>query len=226
MDFRNNLNLNGLGGQPQTQPQGAQVSSLNLKKGQSTTLFSLSTKKPIEKICLGLGWKTRNSVDIDLDASIMLLSEVRDAYGNPKLQVAEPHKDVIYFGQKNTGCGVVHYGDSRKGNSGGDDETIQIDLSQIPERIKEIVAIITIYESAEKSLNFALVDSAYIRVDDMTDGTPSALVTYDIRDKFQFEQSLVVAKLIKNPQGNWDFKAIGEGRNADINGVFYEFGVR
>lgn len=229
MNINNGFGIRGLGdlsSSSQT-PQTPQISSLNLQKGGSRTLTSLNTSKPIEKICLGLGWKTMRGVDVDLDASVLLLSEVADnAYGNIKYQITNPHRDVIFYGQRNTGCGVVHDGDSRTGNSGGDDETISIELNQIPQDIKKIVAVITIDRCLEKNQTFAMVTEAHIRVDDMTTGQPTPLVNYNINEKFRFETSLVVAELVRNAQGTWDFKALGEGRNTDINGLFYEFGVR
>lgn len=226
MNINNNFGgikgLGDLGGQPQS----PQISSLNLQKGGTRTLTSLNTNKPLEKICLGLGWNTVKGINVDLDASVLLLGEVPNAYGNVQYQIKNPHRDVIFYGQKNTGCGVVHDGDSRVGNSGGDDETISIDLNAIPTDIKKIVIVITIDRCFEKNQTFAMVSKAYIRVDDMTSGRAVPLVNYDINEKFKFETSLVVAELVRNNQGTWDFKALGEGRNTDINGLFYEFGVR
>lgn len=207
--------------------QTNKVQSLNLSKEQSFILTSLDTRKPIENIALGLKWQTISGIDMDLDVSVVLLEESKDCYNNIIYQVKNPHKEVIYFRQPDTGYGVRHGGDSRRGNAVDvDDETVEVNLSKVPPQIKKIDFLVTIYDCFALKQNFGQVLNASIRVDDMTTGRPMELCKYQLNNEFSTETSVVIASLIKDERGFWKFKAVGKGEHTDLNGLLYGYGVR
>ena len=241
MDLNNIMGLNpnrktsgnyngGVNGTGNSAPQ---ISSLNLNKNQSVVLSSLNMDKPIREIVLPLGWATRPGVDIDLDASAIALEEVKDPYGNISYKVLDPHSEVVFYGQPKVSIGMEYGGDSRSGHRIDEhsedkaDETIKVDLTMIPDKIKKIVFVVTINDALALQQNFGLVDSAFIRVDDMTTGTPKELCKYILNENFKLETAVTIAQLFKNDRNLWEVKALGEGHfNKTLAHILYEYGVR
>ena len=111
---------------------------VNLKKGQKV---SLTKGNPgLKDVVVGLGWDANlydTGGDFDLDAEAFLLTES----GRVGRQ-----EDFIFFGNLQHYSGAVtHTGDNKTGAGEGDDETIIIDLSKIPDNIVRIAFTVTIY---------------------------------------------------------------------------------
>ena len=119
--------------------------------------------------------------------------------------------EVVYFGKLQS-SGIVHSGDDRTGDVDGDDgldnEVIQINLSQIPTNIENVVFVLNSFQGQD----FATVPFASIR---LYEGTPSRVneivATYNISSdtKFAGYVSMILGKLYRR-NGEWKFSAIGE----------------
>ena len=132
--------------------------AINLVKGQKIDIG-------LSKMSVGLGWTPNEGTgfNFDLDASAFMVDQ-------NKLIPAEQY--FIFYGNTDSPDSALHHtgDDPTGGNSdGGDDETIQVDLGKIDDRIQEILFVVTIYESAARRQNFGQVKDSYIRiVDDST----------------------------------------------------------
>ena len=117
----------------------------NLKKDQSVLV-----PESLTHIRIGLGWDTR----VDIDASIICF----DKDGN--------EVDLIYYGKtRNHNKSILHQGDNLTGEGEGDDEVIDIELSNLPDNIDSFWPVITIYSSGK---SFKNVSGAFCRVLDKT----------------------------------------------------------
>ena len=152
--------------------------AITLRKGQKV---SLTKNNPsLKKIMVGLGWMANDSYsdyDFDLDASVLLCDEngtCRDM------------SDVVYFGNlKHSSEAVIHMGDNLVGSYNyeqNDDEQIMVNLSKIPQYIKKLVFIVTIYKADERGQNFGDVSNAFIRLVDQS--TDKELIRYDLTEDF------------------------------------------
>jgi len=54
----------------------------------------------------------------------------------------------------------VHNGDNRTGAGDGDDETISVNLTQVPSDIQKIAFTITIHEAEARNQNFGQVSNS------------------------------------------------------------------
>ena len=85
-----------------------------IRKGGAIRLsdFASGQKVP-QRLCLGLFWDVTNGVNIDLDASAILLDKnLRQV-------------DLVFFGKLRSSDGSIqHGGDEREGDEKGDDEKI------------------------------------------------------------------------------------------------------
>ncbi|MCR4621909.1 MAG: TerD family protein [Clostridiales bacterium] len=191
--------------------------AVNLTKGQRVSL-----DKGMKLALVGLGWDTNRydgSADFDLDASAFLLG------ANGKVRKDE---DFIFYGnlEGQNKC-VVHTGDNLTGEGEGDDETLFIDFSKVPEDVVKIAITVTIYEANERGQNFGQVDNAYVRLAKRSgenDTVGIEQLRYDLGEEFSIETALVVCELYRNGS-DWKFNAVGAGYQGGLYALCKAYGV-
>ena len=181
--------------------------TLNLEKNQ---LLNLTKRNPgLKVIRAGIGWDVSysGSDDFDLDVIALLLDK------NNKLTDVSK---VCYFNNDNT-HGFSLSGDNKNGEGEGDDETISVDLASVPKDIEKVVFAVVIYEGKERKQNFGMVDNSYIR---LLNGSANdkELCRFVLSEDSSLNTAVIFAEVYRNGS-EWDFRTIGEGKNADINGV-------
>ena len=183
------------------------VNALNLQKHD---VLDLTKKNPgLEKVILGAGWDVASiGQDFDVDIAAFLL--------NANGKVGQIPQDVIFFNNK-FGDGIYLEGDNRTGAGEGDDERIQIDLSKIRSDIQKIVFIVTIHNAQEKRQTFGMVNNSYVRVLDAKNNEKE-ICRFNLKENGSTVTSVVFAELYKDGY-EWYFKAIGDGKIADLNGM-------
>ena len=183
------------------------VGALNLQKND---ILDLTKKNPgLEKVILGAGWDVASmGQDFDIDIAAFLLNE------NGK--VGQIPNDVIFFNNK-FGDGITLLGDNRTGAGDGDDERIQIDLSKIRSDIQKIVFIVTIHEAQSRRQTFGMVNNSYVRLLDEKNNEKE-LCRFNLKENGSTVTSVIFAELYKEGY-EWYFKAIGDGKIADLNGM-------
>ena len=181
---------------------------LNLKKGQ---MLNLTKKEPgLNHVKVGAGWDVadRGQQSIDIDIAALLLNE-HDV-------VTQIPDDVIFFNNK-VGQGISLAGDNRTGAGAGDDETINIDLDKIDSNIAKIVFVVTIHEAMAKRQTFGMINNSYVRLVDL-DQNGKELCRFNLKENGSTATSVIFAELHRSGS-EWQFKAVGEGKIADLNGV-------
>lgn len=183
------------------------VNALNLQKND---ILDLTKKNPgLEKVVLGAGWDVATiGQDFDLDIAAFLL--------NSNGKVAQVPNDVIFFNNK-LGDGICLEGDNRTGAGDGDDERIQIDLSQIRSDVQKIVFMVTIHEAQSRRQTFGMVNNSYVRLLDVKNNEKE-ICRFNLKENGSTVTSVVFAELYKDGY-DWYFKAIGDGKIADLNGM-------
>ena len=180
---------------------------LNLNKND---ILDLTKRNPgLKKVSLGAGWDiANNGLDYDLDIAAFLLN------ANGKVQNIPD--DVIFFNNKES-QGISLAGDNRTGAGEGDDEVININLEEINPNIAKIVFVVTIHEAQAKRQTFGMVENSYVRLVDL-ENNKREICRFNLKENGSTATSVIFAEL--NRKGSeWQFKAIGEGKIADLNGV-------
>lgn len=184
---------------------------INLEKGQR-----ISMDKGLTLVGVGLGWDPNEGTgyDFDLDASAFMLGESGRIptdeyfafYNNPK----SPDGSVESTGDDLTG-----------GNSdGGDDETINVDLSKVDPKIQEIVFTATIYKAEERRQNFGQVRNSYIRIYDAK--TNAEIARYDLDEDFSIETAVEFGRLYRRGD-EWKFEAMGIGNKGGLQSLVNKY---
>lgn len=186
------------------QNSGQQSVSLNLVKND---ILDLTKRNPgLTTIDLCAGWDIADGgSDFDLDIIAFLLDE------NNKFQTTS---NIVYFNNK-TAPGVVLSGDNRTGAGSGDDEVISINLPQVDPKTKRIVFAVTIFNGRERRQTFGMINNSYVRLVD-TANRGNELCRFDLKSDGSTATAVVFSELYRDG-ADWQFKAIGEGKIADLN---------
>lgn len=188
------------------QNQGVPAVSLNLKKND---ILDLTKRNPgLKHVILGAGWDIANSGDsFDLDIAAFLLD------ANGKFNTVE---NVIFFNNMK-GQGIFLNGDNRTGAGEGDDERIDICLDQINPAVQKIVFVVSIFEAQAKRQTFGMVDNSFVRLLD-ADQNEKEICRFNLKEDGSAATAVIFAELNREGQ-EWQFKAVGEGKIADLNGI-------
>lgn len=190
---------------------------VNLSKGAN---ISLEKAAPgMSTAIVGLGWnpRTTDGAQFDLDASVLICGadgKVRD------------QSDFVFYNNLSGDNGSVqHLGDNRTGEGDGDDEQIKIALGQLSPNVEKIVFVASIDQADSRGQNFGQVSDAFIRVFDADDATNNDKgARYDLGEDAATETALVFGELYRN-NGEWKFRAIGQGYSTGLAGVIQDFGL-
>jgi tellurium resistance protein TerD len=187
---------------------------ISLAKGGNVSLSKAAPN--LTSVTVGLGWDARATTgsDFDLDASALMLG------GNGKV-VSDAHF-VFFNNLKSPDGSVEHTGDNLTGEGEGDDESINVDLANVPDQVDRIVFPVSIYDAVNRGQSFGQVRNAFIRVVNRADG--SELARYDLSEDASTETAMVFGELYRY-NSEWKFRAIGQGYASGLHGIAQDFGV-
>ncbi|MEX0141055.1 General stress protein 16U [compost metagenome] len=188
--------------------------AISLQKGGNV---NLSKEAPnLKKIIVGLGWDPRSTdgATFDLDGSAFLLKSDGKVRGDSDF--------IFYNNLKSTDGSVVHTGDNTTGEGDGDDERIEIDLSRVPADIDRISVTVTIHDADARRQNFGMVSKAFIRC--LNAEGEKEIARYDLSEDSSTETAMIFGEIYRY-NGEWKFKAIGQGFNGGLGPLARSFGV-
>ena len=199
--------------------------ALTLTKGQNLSLNK--TAPGVEKFSAGLGWDARTTTGdkFDLDAFAVLVDANGKARSEADFVFFNQMGDVTLDGSKNFDpdkASVMYLGDNLTGEGDGDDEVIELDLGKIPADVAKVVIAVSIFEAEQRAQNFGQVRNAFVRLVNKDTGTEE--VRFDLTEDYFSETAVVFAELYRN-NGEWKFKAIGQGYADGMVGVAKDFGL-
>lgn len=188
--------------------------AISLQKGGN---INLSKEAPgMKKMLVGLGWSLRatDGDAFDLDGSAFLLG------AGDKVR---SDADFVFYNQNKSSDGsVVHSGDNRTGEGEGDDETITVELDKVPADVEKIAVCVTIHDAEARRQNFGMVSRAYVRCVDAI--TNAEVARYDLSEDASVEAAMVFGEIYRH-NGEWKFKAMGQGFQGGLGPMAKNFGV-
>ncbi|MGK5027710.1 TerD family protein [Janthinobacterium sp. RB2R34] len=188
--------------------------AISLLKGGNV---NLSKEAPnLKKIIIGLGWDPRSTdgATFDLDGSAFLLKNDGKVRGDSDF--------IFYNNLKSTDGSVVHTGDNQTGEGDGDDERLEIDLTRVPADIERISITVTIHDADARRQNFGMVSKAFIRC--LNAEGEREIARYDLSEDSSTETAMIFGEIYRY-NGEWKFKAIGQGFNGGLGPLARSFGV-
>ena len=188
--------------------------AISLQKGGNV---SLSKEAPgLTKMLIGVGWDVRATAgeNFDLDGSAFLLN----ASGKVRSDA-----DFIFYNQPKSDNGAVaHQGDNRTGEGEGDDEVIEVNLAAVPADVDKIAITVTIHDADARKQNFGQVSSAFIRC--VNADSNVEIARFDLSEDASVETAMIFGEIYRH-NGEWKFKAIGQGFKGGLGALAQHFGV-
>ncbi|MFC6619392.1 TerD family protein [Deinococcus radiophilus] len=161
-----------------------------------------------------LGPRATDGQEFDLDGSVFLLNDGGKVRSD---------SDFIFYNNKTSSDGSVsHNGDNRSGEGDGDDETVDINLSQVPADVDKIAVCVTIHEGGTRGQNFGQVSKAYIRVLNKDGG--SEIARYDLSEDASTDTAMIFGEVYRNGS-EWKFRAVGQGYQGGLGPLAQNYGV-
>jgi tellurium resistance protein TerD len=188
---------------------------INLSKGQKVDLTKGNAG--LDSILVGLGWDTNKydgGHEFDLDVSIFMTGDSG--------KVENETNFVFYNNPQDAAGSVIYSGDNRTGEGEGDDESVKVTLSKVPDNVQKISFTVTIHEADARGQNFGQVSNAYIRIVDTAKN--EELLRYDLGEDYSIETAIVVAELYRH-NGEWKFAAVGSGFQGGLAALCRNFGL-
>ena len=105
----------------------------------------------------------------------------------------------------------------------GDDEVVEVQLSTLESSVEKVAFAVTIHDADSRRQNFGMVNNAYVRVVNMSDG--KEIARYDLSEDSSLETAMIFAELYKR-NGEWKFKVIGQGYSGGLGGLASSYGVQ
>ncbi|MBQ0832397.1 TerD family protein [Marinobacter sp.] len=181
--------------------------SIDLAKGQRISLEK-EGGGALDYIEIGVNWGAiekkgffggKKNVAVDLDASVGMFN----AEGNLV--------DAVWYGQLKSKCrSILHSGDDRVGDTGGDDgednEVVQISLNKVPKNVTTLALVLNSYSQQ----NFGVIPFAGIRIHNGKAGTGSVFATFDVANDptFSGKVSMIMGSVYRH-DNSWKFRSIG-----------------
>lgn len=188
--------------------------TVSLAKGGN---ISLSKEAPgLSRIRLGLGWDLRvtDGAAFDLDVSVFMVKEDGQVRSDA---------DFIFYNQPKDAAGSIELsGDNRTGEGEGDDEYADVDLTKVPQDIQKMVACVTIHEAEGRGQNFGMVSRAFIRVVNLVGN--AEIARFDLSEDASVNTAMVFGEIYRH-NGEWKFKAIGQGFEGGLSAMAKTYGV-
>jgi tellurium resistance protein TerD len=188
--------------------------AISLQKGGNV---NLSKEAPgLNKMIIGLGWDTRatDGAAFDLDGAVFLL--------NSSGKVRSDADFIFYNNLKSTDGSIVHSGDNTTGAGDGDDETVTIELANVPADVDKIVLAVTIHDADARRQNFGMVNKAFVRCVNATGN--AEIARYDLSEDGSTEAAMIFGEVYRNGT-DWKFRAIGQGFQGGLGPLAKNYGV-
>ena len=188
--------------------------AISLTKGQNISLSK--TDPSLKNVLVGLGWDARSTdgQDFDLDASVFMATE------NGKVP---SDRHFIFYNQLVSLCGgVEHTGDNFTGDGDGDDESVIVRLDKVESNIKSLFITVTIHDAEARRQNFGQVSNAFVRI--VNNDTSDEIVRFDLSEDYSTETAMVFGEIYRH-NGEWKFRAIGQGYTGGLYSLCQQYGV-
>ena len=188
--------------------------AISLTKGQNVSLSK--TDPSLKNVLVGLGWDARSTdgQDFDLDASVFMATE------NSKVP---SDRHFIFYNQLVSPCGgVEHTGDNLTGDGEGDDESVIVCLDKVQSNIKSLFITVTIHDAEARRQNFGQVSNAFVRI--VNNDTSDEIVRFDLSEDYSTETAMVFGEIYRH-NGEWKFRAIGQGYTGGLYSLCQQYGV-
>lgn len=197
------------------------LSTQKIVEGQKLDLSKAAGEAGLTKVRVELGWDpaTASADSFDADASVIFTGDDEKAiaqnvlfYGTPKVN------NVLSI----LGGAATHSGDNLDGEGAGPDETITIDLANVPVTETKAIIYVTIHEAEERNQKFGNLNNAFVQI--VNDANNEVLAKFELDFDADTATSLRFGHLFRR-NDSWFFQAEKKEVTGGLKGIFTTHGV-
>ncbi len=187
---------------------------VSLNKGGNVSLSKVDPS--LVRVRAGLGWDARatDGQDFDLDGSAFLLTDSGRVRGDADF--------IFYNNLKSVDGSVTHTGDNRTGEGDGDDESLIIQLNDVPTDVSKIAFTVTIHDAESRRQSFGQVSNAFMRI--VNEDSNVEVARYDLTEDASIETAMIFGELYRH-NGEWKFRAVGQGFAGGLGAMCAQYGI-
>ncbi|MDQ7090886.1 MAG: TerD family protein [Methylococcales bacterium] len=179
-----------------------------LQKGANASLTQIMSNNNEALITVEWIKKSDNEIELDIDASAFMLTDKN------KIRQDE---DFVFYNQSKSLDGSFELITATKEYT----QDFNVLLNQIDEGINKIALVLTIHEAQERQQNFEILEKIVIKV--INPIGKLELLSY-VLDDAEEETALILSEMYRH-NGEWKFKAIGQGYINGLDVLANNFGV-
>uniref|UniRef100_A0A7S1J0H6 TerD domain-containing protein n=1 Tax=Eutreptiella gymnastica TaxID=73025 RepID=A0A7S1J0H6_9EUGL len=168
----------------------------------------------ISQMRVSLGWDHHTTVHGIVDLDLLAFG-----LGKNNVLLSEDYC-ISRLNLRSANGSIEHLGDSVDGSDQDDDETIAINVSDVPQECAQIVFAVVIHDAVKRKQIFNQVPAMYLRV--YRGFKEFFRVNLDDRDVGRFN-TLEVGGMVQN-DGKWAFKAKQLGSKQGHSGLYAQYG--
>lgn len=168
---------------------------------------------PGEEFEISVNWKLKTAAIDEIDVSAFILTATGKVASDD---------DMIFYGQRADKAGAVRMTETNRTAPGGTNEaSFAIDLRKMPQSAEKLAVTGTISDAQKKRVSFSDVATLVVSV---IRGGVKAL-TFEVPVTGMSEAALVLGELYKR-NGQWKFRAVGQGYNGGLKPLAESMGVK
>ncbi|MEO5376311.1 MAG: TerD domain-containing protein [Magnetococcus sp. DMHC-6] len=166
-----------------------------------------------ERVVVAIGWAPNTQQGMEVDASAFLLGE------NDRVLADD---GFVFYGSQKSPDGTVCYQPIPSTKVTSDLRSFTIDLDNMAISIVAIDLCLTIHEGVARGQNFARFQQVFIRV--LNPNGFAEVLRFDLPVQGMPETAITLARIYKR-QGQWKFRAVGQGFIGGLAPLAKHYGV-
>ena len=95
-------------------------------------------------------------------------------------------------------------------------------LDKVESNIKSLFITVTIHDAEARRQNFGQVNNAFVRI--VNNDTGDEIVRFDLSEDYSTETAMVFGEIYRH-NGEWKFRAIGQGYAGGLYALCKQYGV-
>jgi tellurium resistance protein TerD len=103
---------------------------------------------------------------------------------------------IFFNNLKSPEGSVEHTGDNLTGEGEGDDESIKVNLTSVPQEAERIVFTVTIHDAEARQQNFGMTRNAFIRVVNSAGG--AEITRYDLTEDASTDTAMIFGEMYRH----------------------------
>jgi tellurite resistance protein TerA len=179
------------------------------------TVLTMGGNSPLpgDDFEVSVRWKLNSAAIDEIDVSAFILNSGGKVTSDD---------DMVFYGQRSHPSGAVRLVETRRQAPGGAAEaSFDFDLRRLSPSSEKIAVTGTISEAQRKKVSFKDVSSLVVSVS----RAGGAQITFDVPVSGMSEAALILGEFYRR-NGQWKFRAVGQGYNGGLKPLAEGFGVK